>query len=403
MTALPPPTPDDPRSATARPGDGWARYARQLALPELGVAGQERLAAGRVLLVGCGGLGSPAALWLAGAGVGRLTLVDPDRVEASNLHRQLLYGAADVGRPKVEAARERLLALGAGTTVVGHAVAMDAGNADGLVAGHDVVVDGTDRLPVRYALNDACRRAGVPLVHGSVSRFEGRVTVLCTAAGPCYRCLWPAPAVPERVASCAESGVLGVVPGTVGMLQATEALKLLGGFGEPLVGRLLVVDALRTVTHVFTVARDPLCPVCSRGQIRTTPASRDAGDPSRRLEPSAVSEPRPADENGIPEISPEELAARLRGPTPPVLLDVREPWEHGVARIEGARLVPLNSLPHALSTFDPSREYVVHCHHGVRSLMAAQFLRERGLRQVANLSGGIDAWSTAVDPSVPRY
>lgn len=397
------------------------RWARQLALPEIGPAGQSRLAASRVLVVGAGGLGSPVALWLAAAGVGELTLVDPDRVEASNLHRQLLYAATDVGRPKVEAAAERIAGLGSGTRVVARAEALDAANADPLVAGHLVAVDATDRLAPRYALSDACVRAGVPMVHGAVARFEGRVTVLAARGAPCYRCLWPDPPPAGVVPSCAEQGVLGVVPGVVGLVQATEVLKLLVGFGTPLVGRLWVSDLRDHATHRFTVAPDPLCPACGGRQIRptnvTAPPSESsaAGSPADAVPatPPAPRSPTPtpaparmsdADASSpIPEITPRALAERLRGPQPPVLLDVREPWEHEVARIAGARLVPLGTLPTALATLDPAQEYVLHCHHGMRSLRAAEFLRARGVPHVTNLAGGIDAWSDEVDAAVPKY
>jgi adenylyltransferase/sulfurtransferase len=387
------------------PLDDLPRYSRQMALPEVGLVGQERLAGASVLLVGAGGLGSPAALWLAAAGVGRLGLADPDRVDLSNLHRQLLYGPPDVGAPKVDAARARLAGVNPATRIDVHPVEVSATNADALVRDYDVVLDCTDRIPVRYALSDACVAAGRPLVHGAVSRWEGRVTVLAAADGPCYRCLWPTPPAADAIPSCAEAGVLGPVPGVVGLLQAVEASKLILRAGDPLVGRLMVMDLLRMVTHVFAVPRDPLCPACATGEIRQDAAGADIVAPevpSHLPETPSVPEPS-AGLPAVEEISPTELATRLRATEPPVLLDVREPWEHGVARIDGARLVPLNSLPHALSTLDPSRAYVTMCHHGVRSRMAAEFLRERGMTRVANLSGGIDAWSGEVDPSVPRY
>ena len=384
----------------------FSRYTRQIALPEVGLAGQARLAEAKVLIVGAGGLGSPAALWLAAAGVGHLGLADPDRVDRSNLHRQLLYAPGDEGTPKVEAAHERLAAVNPETRIDLHPVEVSVANAPALVRDYDVVLDCTDQIPVRYALSDACVAAGRPLVHGAVSRWEGRVTVLAGADGPCYRCLWPTPPPAHAIPSCAEAGVLGPVPGVVGMLQAVEAAKLLLGAGDALVGRLLVMDLLRMVTHVFAVPRDPLCPTCAAGEIRQpgmdggVAVPPDASYPSP--EPSSVPQPS-AGLPAVEEISPVELAARLGAADPPMVLDVREPWEHGVARLEGARLVPLNSLPAALSTLDPGRAYVMMCHHGMRSRMAAEFLRERGLTRVANLTGGIDAWSEDVDASVPRY
>ena len=387
----------------------WHRYARQLALPEVGSAGQARLGTARVLIVGAGGLGSPAALWLAAAGVGRIGLADPDRVELSNLHRQLLYTPEEVGEPKVEAAQRRLAGVNPALQVDIHQVEVSVGNAAMLVRDYDVVLDATDQIPVRYALSDACVAAGVPLVHGAVSRWEGRVTVLAATAGPCYRCLWPTPPPAHAIPTCAEAGVLGPVPGVIGMMQAVEACKLVLEAGVPLVGRLLVMDLLRMTPHVFEVPRDPSCPVCAAGDAAAAiepGAGRDTGPSAPPLtpspEPPPVSSPSPAFAP-IEDLSPAELSDRLRAADPPMLIDVREPWEHEVARIEGARLVPLNSLPAALSTFDPSRSYVAVCHHGVRSRMAAEFLRERGLTRVANLRGGIDAWSEDVDPSVPRY
>ncbi|GLC25863.1 ThiF family adenylyltransferase [Roseisolibacter agri] len=388
------------------PAPDLSRYARQIALPEVGLAGQARLADARVLIVGAGGLGSPAALWLAAAGVGRIGLADHDRVDRSNLHRQLLYAPGDEGTPKVEAARARLAAVAPDARIDLHHVEVTAANAPALVQGYDVVLDCTDQIPVRYALSDACVAAGRPLVHGAVSRWEGRVTVLAASEGPCYRCLWPTPPPAHAIPSCAEAGVLGPVPGAIGMLQAVEASKLLLGAGDPLVGRLLVMDLLRMVTHVFAVPRDPLCPTCAAGQIRqagmdgAVAVSPDAPYPSP--EPSSVSQPS-AGHPAVEEISPVELAARLGAADPPLVLDVREPWEHDIAHLAGARLVPLNQLPAALSTLDPARALVTMCHHGVRSRMAAEFLRERGLTRVANLSGGIDAWSEDVDASVPRY
>jgi sulfur-carrier protein adenylyltransferase/sulfurtransferase len=389
-----------------------ARYARQLALPEVGAAGQARLARARVLIVGAGGLGSPAALWLAATGIGRIGLADPDRVELSNLHRQLLYTPADVGEAKVEAAHRRLAEVSPALAVDLHQVEVSVTNAATLVADYDVVLDATDQIPVRYALSDACVAAGVPLVHGAVSRWEGRVTVLAAADGPCYRCLWPTPPPAHAIPTCSEAGVLGPVPGVIGMMQAVEACKLVLGAGDPLVGRLLVMDLLRMTPHVFAVPRDPDCPACGGEGLRTAETGAAATgarapDPPSAVrspfpEPSSVSSPSPSSAP-VEELSPAEVADRLRAADPPLLLDVREPWEHEVARIEGARLVPLNSLPAALSTLDPSRGIVAYCHHGVRSRMALEFLRERGLTRLANLAGGIDAWSEDVDPSVPRY
>ncbi len=369
-----------------------ARYARQIALPGFGLAGQQRLSAASVLIVGAGGLGSPAALYLAAAGVGRLGLADDDVVDRSNLHRQLLYGDADVGRPKLDAARDRLRDVNPDVAVDTHAVRVDATNADAVIDGYDVVVDATDNFPARYAVGDACARRGTALVHGSVSRFEGRVTLLVAGGAPCYRCLFPAAPPPNTVPSCAEAGVLGVLPGMIGTMQATEVIKHVAGIGETLAGRLLLVDALRMHVHTVAVARDPACSACGAGARRSGSGKR-----------GGVRHPLPDPRSPIPEITAREAAVRLRAAPPPTLLDVREPWEYDTAHVDGARLVPLQTLPSSLAPLDPAGEYLVLCHHGVRSAMAAEYLRERGFARVTNVAGGIDAWSRDVDSSVPRY
>jgi adenylyltransferase/sulfurtransferase len=386
------PTADDALS-----GPELQRYSRHLTLPHVGLAGQERLRRARVLLVGAGGLGSPAALYLAAAGVGHLGVVDADRVDASNLQRQVLHGTADVGRRKVDSARDRLADLNPFVHVEGYDVRLTSANAMEIMRGYDVVIDGTDNFETRYLTNDACVLLGVPNVYGSVLRFEGQASVFATPDGPCYRCLFREPPPPGAVPSCEEGGVLGVLPGLVGTIQAAEAIKLVLGAGETLAGRLLLVDALRMSFRTIALRRDPSCPACGTREIRelvdydafcgvaaaAAPAA-DAGDPHAPLSPRA-------------------LAARLAAGDPPLLLDVREPYEHRIARVEGARLVPLRSLPDSLGTLDAGRETVVLCHHGVRSASAAAFLRERGFRSVRNLEGGIEAWSVEVDGSVPRY
>ena len=355
------------------------RYARQRILREFGPDGQARLAGARVLCVGAGGLGAPVALYLAAAGVGTLGLVDRDVVEASNLHRQLLYGTSDVGRPKLEAAAARLHDVNPLVDVVRHDVRLSADNADALVTGYDVVVDGTDNFPARYAINDACVRAGIPFVYGSVSRFEGQVSLFGAPDGPCYRCLFPEPPAPGTVPSCAEEGVLGVLPGIVGLWQATEAIKWCTGLGQPLAGRLLLYDALAASVREVSVPRDASCPACGAGRSDPSPVTAP---------PMASAPPTPI------ELEPAALRARL---------DVREPWEHRVAALPEARLVPLGTLAEAAASLDPAAEYVVYCHHGGRSAMAVQWLREQGFARTTNLTGGIDAWSLTVDPSVPRY
>ena len=372
------------------------RYGRHLSLPGVGEEGQRRLAAARVLVVGAGGLGSPAAMYLAAAGVGHLGIVDDDRVDVTNLHRQLLHDTDDVGRAKTDSARERLAGLNPLVDVATHETRLTSANALEILRGYDVVVDGTDNFPTRYLVNDACVLLGVPNVHGSISRFEGRASVFAAPDGPCYRCLFPEPPPPGSVPSCAEGGVLGVLPGLVGTIQATEAIKLLLGIGEPLVGRLLLVDALRMETRTIALRRDPSCPACGTRELQ---ALVDYEAFCGGVAQAAGA----ADEDGVAEISVRELADRMRLGEPLELIDVREPWEHAHARIPGARLLPLGALPDAIASLDPSREYVMQCHHGIRSRHAAEMLHAAGFRRVRNLTGGIAAWSAEVDPSVPTY
>jgi adenylyltransferase/sulfurtransferase len=378
-------------------GAADGRYARQLVLPELGAAGQARLAAGRVLVVGVGGLGCPVALALAGAGVGRLTLVDDDVVALHNLHRQPLYTEADVGLPKVEIARAALVARNPTVEVTAVRARLTAGTAAALVAGHDVVVDGTDTLPTRAALTDACTAAGVPLVYGSVARLEGQVSVFGLGDGPCWRCLFPELPPAALAPSCAEQGVLGVVPGLVGTWQAAEVLKLLAGIGTPLSGRLLHVDLATGAVHSFTMAARADC-AC---RAPAAQAARTSWLEARSMTASPFAP--------IPQLTPEDVAAQLAGAAPPRLIDVREPWEHDRARIAQAELVPMRTIPDAIAPggalADVPRDaaLVIQCHHGGRSNQVAAFLAQQGFTNVANLDGGIDAWSLQVDPTVPRY
>ncbi len=370
-----------------------ARYGRQLVLPELGAEGQRRLREARVLLVGAGGLGSPAALYLAAAGVGHLTLVDPDRVDASNLHRQILYGDADVGRPKLEVASERLRALNPHVSVDPVPQRFGAANALDLVSRHDVVIDGTDNFVSRYLVNDACVLAGRPNVFGSVLRFEGQVSVFAAPGGPCYRCLFPEPPPEGLVPSCAEGGVLGVLPGIIGSLQANEVIKLLVGVGEPLIGRLLVFDALALRFREVALPKSPTCPICSPGatvrEIReVTAACPGPGAPTK--------------EDAVEEVTPQEVKRWQETGRPFVLLDVRTAQEHALAAIPGARLIPLQELSRRVGELGRGSEIVVHCHHGQRAERAAAFLRGQGFT-ACTMAGGIDAWSAEVDPSVPRY
>jgi molybdopterin/thiamine biosynthesis adenylyltransferase/rhodanese-related sulfurtransferase len=375
--------------------DQYERYRRHLSLPQFGLEGQQKLLAGRVLLIGAGGLGSPLALYLGAAGVGTVGLVDDDVVDASNLQRQVLYNTRDVGRPKVEVARERLEALNPDLTVRIHPTRLDSSNALEIFADYDVVVDGTDNFPTRYLANDACVLLGKPNVHGAIFRFEGQATVFDAVRGPCYRCLYPEPPPPGAVPSCAEGGVLGVLPGIVALIQATETVKLLAGIGELLIGRLLQYDALEMRFHEFRLRKDPECPVCG-----PHPTVTELIDYQGFCGLPAASESAAA-----PEVSAAEVDQRRRAGAEFLLLDVREPEEFARASIAGARLVPLSELERRLPELADWKErpIVVHCHSGVRSARAARLLRERGFTDVSNLTGGIEAWSLTVDPDVPRY
>ena len=375
------------------------RYSRHLTLPHVGVAGQERLRRGRVLLVGAGGLGSPAALYLAAAGVGHLGIVDADTVDASNLQRQVVHGTADIGRRKVDSAADRIADVNPFVHVERYDTRLTAANAMEILPGYDVVVDGTDNFQTRYLTNDACVLLGIPNVYGSVLRFEGQASVFATPDAPCYRCLFREPPPPGAVPSCEEGGVLGVLPGLVGTIQATEAIKLVLGVGETLAGRLLLVDALRMSFRTIALRRDPACPACGTRAIREL-IDYDA---FCGVAPATGTAARGALAGPHEPMTPPDLAARLAAGDDLQLVDVREPYEHRIARLEGARLVPLRTLPDSLGTLDPARETVVLCHHGVRSASAADFLRGRGFRSVRNLEGGIDAWSVEVDEGVARY
>ena len=340
--------------------------------------------AARVLVVGAGGLGSPAALYLAAAGVGTLGLLDSDRVELSNLHRQVLHGTADVEREKTASAAESLSALNPHTTVRQHQERLTAQNAEKILNDYDVVIDGSDNFSTRYAVNDACARLDIPWAYGSVERFSGQLSFFPGAAGPCYRCLFAEAPAPGSTASCDEIGVLGVLPGLIGIMQATEAMKWLLGIGEPLVGRLASLDVRTMQMTTVEFGRDPSCRTCGRPASRgKAPSIEESVGESLHLEPLAV-------------------AGMMKQGSDIQLLDVREPWEHELARIEPASLVPMNELPRRLGSLDRSRAIVVYCHHGVRSDMAAEWLRSQGY-PARNLAGGIDRWSREVDPSIPRY
>lgn len=374
------------------------RYARHFVLPQVGPEGQEKLKEARILLVGAGGLGSPAALYLAAAGVGTLGVVDADVVDPSNLQRQVLHGTSDLGRAKVASARDRLREVNPHVQVVGHREHLSSGNALGILEDYDLVVDGSDNFPTRYLVNDACILTGKPFVYGAVDRWEGHLSVFGAPDGPCYRCLFREPPPPGLVPTCAEAGVLGVLPGVVGSLQAMEAIKLVLGVGDPMVGRLLVFDALELSFREMKLRRSSDCPVCGDHPTQTELVDYHA---FCGVEP----EPSPPSSESLPQVSPRELRDRLEGGEPPFLLDVREPYEWAIGNLEdrGAVLVPMGELSRRLDELPRDRPLVVYCHVGVRSAMVVASLRSRGFRDAANLRGGYLAWADEVDPSLPRY
>jgi molybdopterin/thiamine biosynthesis adenylyltransferase/rhodanese-related sulfurtransferase/molybdopterin converting factor small subunit len=404
------------------------QYSRHLIMPEVGIEGQRRLKAAKVLMIGAGGLGSPLGLYLAAAGVGTLGLVDFDVVDESNLHRQVLFSHADVGRPKLAAAVERLRGINPFIELVPHQARLDSSNALELFAPYDIVVDGTDNFQTRYLVNDACVLSGKPNVYGSIFRFEGQVSIFWGARGPCYRCLFPEPPPPGLVPSCAEGGVLGVLPGIIGALQANEVIKLIVGAGEPMIGRLLLFDALKMKFRELKLKKDPACPICSEHPTQhelidydqfcgiapmpavagaTAGAAAGTGAGAGAAATGAAGAGQAAggaggDEEDF-EVYVDEVKRWLDRGRDFTLLDVRSPQEHAICRIEGARLIPLQDVPAELDRLDPAARYVVHCHHGGRSAQAVQLMRQRGFKSAQNLAGGIDAWSREVDPSVPRY
>ena len=368
------------------------RYARHLRLPNVTLVGQRRLKASRVLIVGAGGLGSPVALYLAAAGVGHIGIVDFDDVDLTNLQRQVLHGTSDVGRSKLESARDRLRDVNPNVDVALYEERLTSANAMRIMRGYDVIVDGIDNFATRYLTNDACVLLGIPNVYGSVYRFEGQASVFATKDGPCYRCLFREPPPPGLVPDCAEGGVLGVLPGMIGTIQANETIKLLVGIGEPLVGKLLLCDALSGGFRTIAIRRDPACPACGTREI-TELIDYDAFCGTPVLDESA----------NDTEITPRQLADRISRGDIPRIIDVREPHEHAFAKIPHAELVPLNKLGNIVPTLDPEAELILHCHSGARSAWAANQLRALGFTRVRNLVGGISRWSDEVDPAVPKY
>lgn len=365
----------------------FARYARQMILPEVGMAGQKQLAAAKVLCVGAGGLGCPALLYLAGAGIGHFGIVDNDTVDESNLQRQVLYTMSDIGQPKATAARERLLAFNPQIQITSHVTRLTASNARETMSPYDIIIDGTDNFATRFLINDACVMLNKPMVYGSVLRFEGQVSVFEASQGPCYRCLFPEIPGPGMGPSCAEAGVVGVVPGLIGMMQANEVIKLILDKDNTLRGRLLLVDTMSMSFRELQLAKDEHCPCCHK-------------DPSSIILKDYTTG---ACVMSDIEITAKDLQKLLEDGTPLTLVDVREPDEHAICCIKGARLIPLNDLPAHAHTLDKSQLIVLHCHHGVRSMRALQFLKTQGFTTVKNLIGGIEAWGEECEPDMTRY
>ncbi|MGH7584051.1 MAG: molybdopterin-synthase adenylyltransferase MoeB [Gemmatimonadales bacterium] len=368
------------------------RYSRHLLLPDVALIGQRRLKAARVLLIGAGGLGSPAALYLAAAGIGTLGLVDFDTVDASNLQRQILHGTRDIGRSKLASARDRIADINPHVHLESYETQLTSANALEIIRDYDIVVDGTDNFATRYLTNDACLILGKPNVYASIFRFEGQASVFATSDGPCYRCLFPEPPPPGLVPSCAEGGVLGVLPGLLGTIQATEAIKLILGAGDPLIGRLLLVDSLAARFRTVRLRKDPQCPGCGTREIRELIDYQQFCGVGANVVDEA-----------LPQITARELAERLRRGDDIDLIDVRESYELDIARIDGARSIPLATIPASLDRIDSARDVVLFCKGGSRSAAAVSHLRSVGYRRVWNLVGGINAWSEDVDPSVPQY
>jgi adenylyltransferase/sulfurtransferase len=374
-----------------------SRYSRHLILPEVGEEGQRKLKAARVLCVGTGGLGSPLALYLAAAGVGTLGLVDFDVVDASNLQRQIIHSTADIGRKKLDSAAEKLQALNPDVNVIKHDTLLTSANALDILKDYDVIADGTDNFPTRYLVNDACVLLGKPNAYGSIFRFEGQASVFATKDGPCYRCLYPEPPPPGLVPSCAEGGVLGILPGLVGVIQATETIKLILGKGATLVGRLLLVDALNMRFRELKLRKNPECPVCGAHPTVTQliDYQQFCGIVPATKEEIKV-------KNGVPQITVNELKRRIDAGEDLFILDVREPFEYQIANI-GGKLIPQNEVPQRLAEIDRGREIIVHCKAGGRSQRIAEFLKQSGYPEVVNVAGGILAWSSEIDATVPKY
>jgi adenylyltransferase/sulfurtransferase len=386
-------------SATLSPNE-VARYSRHLIMPEVGMEGQQRLKAASVLLIGAGGLGSPLALYLAAAGIGRIGLVDYDVVDFSNLQRQIIHGTPDVGRPKLQSARDRIAAINPEVRLDLYETRLTSANALPIFEPYDVIIDGTDNFPTRYLTNDACVLLKKPNVYGSIFRFDGQASVFWPPQGPCYRCLYPEPPPPGEVPSCAEGGVLGILPGLIGCIQATEAVKLILGKGSPMVGRLLLYDALEMKFQEFKVRRNPKCPACGDHPSITKLIDYEQFCGVRGQEAPA---PAAAGASDLAEVTAEELKRRLDRGEDLFILDVRNPPEFQICRIPGSTLLPLPELAQRFRELDPGREMVVHCKSGMRSAKAIELLRQHGFTKLKNLKGGILAWADKVDPGMPKY
>lgn len=384
------------------------RYSRHLIMPEVGMEGQRKLKAASVLLIGAGGLGSPLAMYLAAAGVGRLGLVDYDVVDHTNLHRQVIHGSKDVGRPKLESAKETILDINPHVQVETYEEPLTSENALRIFEPYDVIIDGTDNFPTRYLTNDACVLLGKPNVYGSIFRFEGQVSVFYAEEGPCYRCLFPEPPPPGLVPSCAEGGVLGVLPGTIGVLQATEAIKLILGVGEPLIGRLLLYDALNMEYNEVRLRKNPNCKICGENPTVTELIDYEmfCGMPAHDRSPYQAQQ---MDQNGqqdqVPAITPEQLAQRLEAGEDILILDVREPHEWGISNLShlGAKLIPMGDVLERMGELDTAREIVVQCRTGARSADVVRLLQQHGFSRLYNLEGGINRWAREVDSEIPVY
>ena len=374
------------------------RYSRHFILPEIGEEGQKKLLQSKVLLIGAGGLGSPLGLYLSAAGVGTLGIVDFDLVDLSNLQRQILHTNDEIGKMKLDSAERRIKSMNPDTKVVKYPIRLTKDNALDILKDYDVVIDGTDNFPTRYLTNDACVFLGKPNIYGSIFRFDGLTTVFNPKEGPCYRCLYPEPPPPGMVPSCAEGGVLGVLPGVIGTIQATEAVKIITGIGKPLVGRLMVYDALQMTFRELKVRKDPNCPVCSENPSITELVDYEQFCGLNRGQASQA-------QSSIDEISVEDLKSKLGQEKDFILIDVREPFEHQIAHIPDAKLIPLGKIESQIKDLESYKEKVIvaHCHHGGRSRKALEILASKGFKKLVNVAGGIDEWSVKVDPSVPRY